>query len=1033
MRTLTSYWDRNAWLTTNAIVIAAVLIAKLLNENIGYSNSSGCDSWYFFGVYQDYFHLRAMFLPTAPYQFDRFPAILPWIFLGPRVSAVALTEAKFWTYFLISSGSFSYAAITLFGARIGPLISILFLGCTLFIGSLSTDYVTGAGLAWECALIAASIQAARSERHAPWLILAGMLGAFCVYTHSPMAMFIFSTPLYLFLRPKPTVKYLANSVMLMMVGFFVTTIVLCVASSLLYGNFFFFKNELLTTFRFVIGSQYYARPMPDTLQWFSYDANIPVFLLAAAASLLTLVRLGLRRAIMASPNMAIPALIYLAVFILCFGWEFSGRIILQQNVYAPWMLPSVFLAIASALSLATFANRPLSIVLCMAVALVLVWTAGRANPGIDYWWRYILAAAAVLSLALPFRAWSTALATGCILALLGIDYPTGYGELSWFPRDWNGKALYELAKRAHQFITVHTGNERPRFWIGGDFEGLGDPLMVAVAAPLSFLECSGFPQNYPSLQANGRSWQQTPNLLAAVRNHYISAGQRLFVIAHGHDLVASASHAFHSAGLSVTPLDETEITPGISIAVAYIDKANPDFELIDSVRTKVMAQARSLSLATMTLASQGVSLRPSASGVAFRSAPDPWGYIARMPLLAGCIEDGGWVAVDIRVTQGTVGVGVLNHEGDNVVASALVAASDSVQTIFVRLDSLGTMGDLVVRNLEENSFSEGIVQTVRIAADDGQTPVACDPDPSRTKAFAQGRSLSLETLTLGAAGASLQPSASGVAFRSLPDPWAYIGRMPLDAGCIPGGGWVAADIRVTQGAVGVGVLNRKGDDFLVQRAANNQDGIQTIFLRLDSFAAAGDLILRNWDGVSPSEGLIQAVRIAAEDGQSHAECNRDPARTAALAQSNAAPDLSGTTTNLPLESLQPQNGGNVSTHEGSIVLTTSAQQWAYAASAPLALPERAIGPGVVRARLQVEQGKLGIGVLARDNASPMLAEQAADVTDAPIDVDIELADVADAGSLVLRSWSPNGISVRARIFSIETLLQRAPQRAEPRP
>jgi hypothetical protein len=32
-------------------------------------------------------------------------------------------------------------------------------------------------------------------------------------------------------------------------------------------------------------------------------------------------------------------------------------------------------------------------------------------------------------------------------------------------------------------------------------------------------------------------------------------------------------------------------------------------------------------------------------------------------------------------------------------------------------------------------------------------------------------------------------------------------------------------------------------------------------------------------------------------------------------------------------------------------------------------------------------------VLARDNASRMLAEQAADVTDAPIDVDIELADV----------------------------------------
>ena len=53
-------------------------------------------------------------------------------------------------------------------------------------------------------------------------------------------------------------------------------------------------------------------------------------------------------------------------------------------------------------------------------------------------------------------------------------------------------------------------------------------------------------------------------------------------------------------------------------------------------------------------------------------------------------------------------------------------------------------------------------------------------------------------------------------FRSLSDPWGSIGRMPLDAGCIPGGGWVATNVRVTQGSVGVGVLNRKGDDFLVR-------------------------------------------------------------------------------------------------------------------------------------------------------------------------------------------------------------------------
>ena len=115
---------------------------------------------------------------------------------------------------------------------------------------------------------------------------------------------------------------------------------------------------------------------------------------------------------------------------------------------------------------------------------------------------------------------------------------------------------------------------------------------------------------------------------------------------------------------------------------------------------------------------------------------------------------------------------------------------------------------------------------------------------------------------LGAPGMSLQSSAAGVMFRSLPDPWSYIGRMPLDVWCIPGGGWVAADVRVTHGSVGVGVLNRKGDDFLVRAPAAIGDEVQTIFLRLNSFASAGDLVLQNWDENSSAEGILQSVRIA---------------------------------------------------------------------------------------------------------------------------------------------------------------------------
>jgi hypothetical protein len=89
--------------------------------------------------------------------------------------------------------------------------------------------------------------------------------------------------------------------------------------------------------------------------------------------------------------------------------------------------------------------------------------------------------------------------------------------------------------------------------------------------------------------------------------------------------------------------------------------------------------------------------------------------------------------------------------------------------------------------------------------------------------------------------------------------------MPLEVGCIEGGGWLAADINVTRGIVGVGVLNRKGDDFLVRAPTSIGGEVQTVFLRLDSLASAGDLVLQNWDENSSSEGTLQSVRIAAED------------------------------------------------------------------------------------------------------------------------------------------------------------------------
>ncbi len=272
-------------------------------------------------------------------------------------------------------------------------------------------------------------------------------------------------------------------------------------------------------------------------------------------------------------------------------------------------------------------------------------------------------------------------------------------------------------------------------------------------------------------------------------------------------------------------------TPEVSVRLPL--RAGDDFAFDCRPTPEAMAAARVVPLPAMKRGSQGASLQQGASGLSFRSGREPSSDIGRMPLLVGCVKGGGWIAADIRVTRGTVGVRVLNRNGDRGIVQRSAEIGDAVQTVFLRLDSFADAGDFILENWDQSSASEGILQEVRIAAEDGLTPAECDPDPARTKALARARSISLETMTLGAEGASLRPSASGVAFRSLPEPWAYIGRMPLNAGCIAGGGWVAADIRVMRGSVGVGVLNRTGDDFLVSGFAVNGENTQTIFLRLE--------------------------------------------------------------------------------------------------------------------------------------------------------------------------------------------------------
>ena len=125
---------------------------------------------------------------------------------------------------------------------------------------------------------------------------------------------------------------------------------------------------------------------------------------------------------------------------------------------------------------------------------------------------------------------------------------------------------------------------------------------------------------------------------------------------------------------------------------------------------------------------------------------------------------------------------------------------------------------------------------------------------------------------------------------------------------------------------------------------------------------------------------------------------------------------------VALASIQPLNGGGAVLAGGALTVTTPPAQWAYAAGAHVPPPRTARGPATLRIRLRVLDGRLGVGITSVGDASGMIGEAAAEKTNAPVQLSVDVPDVAAIDSLVVRSWAPNGIRTRAEILSVELLL-----------
>jgi len=536
--------------------------ARLLNSNIGYGNAVSCDAWYFFGLQ---FNFLEMYATRMFYQPFRFPALVPWIYLADHIPFRALNWLKFFSYYTVTCIGFLWVNYRLFGIRVAVLTTVLFCCSTTFLGILSTDYVTAAGVSWISLLLAATVEAGRARRPIPWSIAAGIFFAMCFYTHLPTGLFIFAIPLFFFAAPESSKHqhslirfgtYLVGCI----AGFLLLTGILSLYNLSLGGSIFFLRTQIEFAIALLKDPAVSVGNRTPGLGWLITASTVVMMELAIVASV---VALGLKaagpyRRKFNGDGASIAAVAFLLTAALTMGWELSGRVLLQVNVYAPWIFPVLFAALGGALSQVKAIHNLSWTALTatiLAIACVLLIAArtdvGAVSSGHLLQLKIAFGVAFVLSLAALYGSRFGLVAVVPLTAFIAVHYPTEYGQFPWAAHGLNGRDMTIQAATALKILDKLKIEGRPAFWINaGQAEN--------IAIPRSYLYCGDFAASFPS-NSPGTGFE---SFFPPLSKEMLAKTKVLIVVAPGSDLTQQAVPKLRDLGFDGKTLGEWPIGSG---------------------------------------------------------------------------------------------------------------------------------------------------------------------------------------------------------------------------------------------------------------------------------------------------------------------------------------------------------------------------------------------------------------------------------------------------------------------------------------
>ena len=536
--------------------VAFAFVARALNADIGYANGLGCDAWYFFGIQHNFHEIYNLEMFYQPF---RFPALMPWIFLGNRIPYEALNALKFFAYFAITCAGILWFSVRLFGPKVAALITVLFCCSTGFLGVLSTDFVTAAGVAWASLLVGATVEAGHSRRPLRWGIVAGLLFGMCVYTHIPIAFFVFAIPLLYFSAPAQNVQinrfalYLAGCA----VGFCIVSAMCGLYNVSLGGSWFFLGAEIRYALLLARDTSHSAAYRGVGVEWMWKEATVVSMELGVIASVAVLL-VNTRTSNARASNVV--ASVYLLTAAVALGWQLSGRTLLNTNVFSPWIYPTLVAALGAALSRLKAVDETSWPVLTgllglAAGALLVAASTNVSTVPVDRLLalKIEFGLAFVIALVVLHRSWAGLIAVLALVAFTAVNYPTEYGSVPWVSPDARGRDMAAQAAQALWKLDELHVTERPAFWVDAS-----RPETVAV--PRSFLYCADFGGSFPSLAPLPGGWFES--YFAPMTRETIGAARHLVVIAPGTNLAALAAPRLRRIGFESTSLGEWPIGSG---------------------------------------------------------------------------------------------------------------------------------------------------------------------------------------------------------------------------------------------------------------------------------------------------------------------------------------------------------------------------------------------------------------------------------------------------------------------------------------